>query len=105
MGKPSHKLSESGRRLNKRDLKQLCVTCGKQPPDGTNPRNKNKPYKTCAGCRAQGHEAKLRSLAADAAEVAEATQAAVTPFWDRYQHAYFRLSNLGMKIGRGGVVQ
>jgi hypothetical protein len=68
-----------------------CVSCRKQPADGTHPRGrkKGKPFVTCSECRAKGNDSARHFIALVKAEVAEATQAAVTtlqqPFcevWD-----------------------
>jgi hypothetical protein len=170
MGKPkAHRPTQTAEEGGKEGV---CVSCRTAPCDGISP--KSKPYKTCAGCRVKGVEAKRRSAAADKAEVAAATasdstrdskfegfalegelqrwafqqvdqlggqfaatatsprrrplvnqQASYTDphvaykgpasgvvcvveimaaFWDRYEHAYFHLSNLNMKIGRRGAV-
>jgi hypothetical protein len=74
MGKPNRKLTAPS--FEKQLKKGLCVICLTEPRDGIS--RKNKPYKTCAGCRVKSAEAVPGSRAADAAEVAEATKAAIS---------------------------
>jgi hypothetical protein len=80
----------------------------KAPPDGINLRKK-KPYKTCAECRAKGDESARRRQAADKAEVAEATGAAVSaaqpPFcvvWDVHK-ASAEAEGLGLVLARAAA--